>query len=141
MNLKNKLEQEILINQEANNLNLNVPLTEKMKLIRKENAFKDPLRKFSQNKFIQSLNNAGLSEEKYLEMIKTQSNFKQLSMPFMLNDHYNEKIIKKVLDWQNEVRDIEYEKFKFISENEIQKPSDETLRTFSNKNKKQYEIP
>ena len=141
LSILNKLEQEILINQEANNLNLNVPLTEKMKLIKMENAFKDPLGKFSQNKFIQSLNNAGLSEDKYLEMIKTQSNFKQLSMPFMLNDHYNEKIIKKVLDWQNEVRDIEYEKFKFISENEIQKPSDETLKKFYDKNKKKYEIP
>ena len=94
----NKLEQEILIDQEAKFLNLNVPLTEKMRLSRKENAFKDPLGKFSQNKFVQSLKNAGLSEAKYLELINTQSNFKQLSMPFMLNDHYNEKIIKKVLD-------------------------------------------
>ncbi len=137
----NKLEQQILINQEANFLNLNVPLTEKMKLIRKENAFKDPLGKFSQNKFMQSLNNAGLSETKYLEMINTQANFKQLSMPFMFNDHYNKKIIKKILDWQNEIREIEYEKFKIINENEIQKPSDEILKKFYNNNKTQYEIP
>ena len=53
MSVLNKLEQEILINQEASFLSLNVPLSEKMKLIRKENAFKDPLGKFSQNKFIQ----------------------------------------------------------------------------------------
>ena len=33
-----KLEQEILINQEASHLNLNVPLSQKMKLIRKENS-------------------------------------------------------------------------------------------------------
>ena len=29
-------------------------------------------------------------------------------MPFMSNDYYNEKIIKKIIDWQNEIRDIEY---------------------------------
>ena len=68
----NKLEQEILINEEANFLDLNVPLSEQMRLIKEENAFKDPLGKFSQNKFIQSLKNAGLSEEKYLDTIKTQ---------------------------------------------------------------------
>ena len=140
-NILNKMEQEILINQEANFLNLNVPLTEKKKLIRKENAFKDSLGKFSQNKFMQSLNNAGLSEAKYLEMINTQSNFKQLSMPFIFNDHYNEKIIKKILDWQNEIREIEYEKFKVINENEIQKPSDEILKTFYNNNKDKFRIP
>ena len=74
----NKLEQEMLINEEANTLDLNVPLSEQMKLIREEKAFKDPLGKFSQNKFIQSLKNAGLSEEKYLHNIKTVSNFIQL---------------------------------------------------------------
>ena len=56
----NKLEQEILINEEANFLDLNVPLSEQMRLIREEKAFKDPLGKFSQNKFIQSLKNACL---------------------------------------------------------------------------------
>ena len=137
----NKLEQEILINEEANFLDLNVPLSEQMRLIKEENAFKDPLGKFSQNKFIQSLKNAGLSEEKYLDTIKTESNFKQLSMPIMNNDHYNEKIIKKIIDWQNEVRDIEYETFKIVNKSEIKKPSDDVLKSFYQKNKKIYEIP
>ena len=137
----NKLEQEMLINEEANTLDLNVPLSEQMKLIREEKAFKDPLGKFSQNKFIQSLKNAGLSEEKYLHNIKTVSNFKQLSMPIMNNDHYNEKIIKKIINWQNEVRDVEYEIFKIINKNEIKKPTDNILKTFYNKNKRFYEIP
>ncbi len=137
----NKLEQEMLINEEAKFLDLNVPLSEQMKLIKEEKAFKDPLGKFSQNKFIQSLKNAGLSEEKYLDNIKTESNFKQLSMPIMNNDYYNEKIIKKIIDWQNEVRDIEYEIFKIINKKEIKKPSDDILKTFYNKNKKSYEIP
>ena len=63
INILSKLEQEILINQEANYLNLTVPLSEQMKLIQNEKAFKDPLGKFSQNKFTQSLKNAGLSEQ------------------------------------------------------------------------------
>ena len=54
-NILNKLEQEILINKEANYLNLKVPLSEKTKLIQKERAFKDPLGNFSQNKFTQTL--------------------------------------------------------------------------------------
>ena len=45
----NNLEQEMLINEEANFLGLNVPLSEQMKLIKKEKAFKDPLGEFSQN--------------------------------------------------------------------------------------------
>ena len=137
----NKLEQEILINEEANFLDLNVPLSEQMRLIKEEKAFKDPLGKFSQNKFIQSLKNAGLSEEKYLDSIKTESNFKQLSMPIMNNDYYNKKIIKKIMDWQNEVRDIEYETFKIVNQSEIKKPSDDVLKFFYKNNKKSYEIP
>ena len=136
-----KLEQEILINQEASHLNLNVPLSQKMKLIRKENAFKDSLGNFSQSKFKQSLDNAGLSETKYLEMIKTQSNFKQLSMPFMFNNFYSEKIIKKIIDWQNEIRDIEYEKFDIISQDKIQKPSNKILEKYYNNSKEKYQIP
>ena len=137
----NKLEQEILINEEANFLDLNVPLSEQMRLIKEEKAFRDPLGKFSQNKFIQSLKNAGLSEEKYLDTINTESNFKQLSMPIMNNNYYNDKIIKKIIDWKNEVREIEYETFKIVNQSEIKKPSDDVLKSFYNKNKKSYKIP
>jgi len=137
----NKLEQKVLINEEANYLELNVPLSEQMRLIKEENAFKDPLGKFSQNKFIQSLKNAGLSEEKYLDTLKTESNFKQLSMPILNNDYYNNKIVKKIIDWQNEVRDIEYETFKIVNQNEIKNPTDDVLKSFYEKNKKSYEIP
>ena len=137
----NNLEQEMLINEEANFLELNVPLSEQMKLIKKEKAFKDPLGEFSQNKFLQSLKNAGLSEEKYLNSIKSESNFRQLSMPIMNNDYYNEKIIKKIIDWQNEIRDVEYETFKIIDQNKIKKPSNNVLQSFYEKNKKSYAIP
>ena len=137
----NKLEQEILINEEANFLDLNVPLSEQMRLIKEEKAFKDALGNFSQNKFLNSLKNGGLSEEKYLDMIKTESNFKQLSMPIMNNEYYNEKIINKIINWQNEVRDIEYETFKIINKNEINKPSNVVLKSFYEKNKKTFEIP
>ena len=137
----NKLEQDILINEEANFLDLNVPLSEQMRLIKEEKAFKDPLGKFSQNKFIQSLKNAGLSEEKYLYKINTKSNFKQLLMPIINNDYYNKKIVKKIIDWQNEVRDIEYEIFKIVNQNEIKNPSVDVLKSFYEENKKSYEIP
>ena len=46
----NKLEQEIIINEEAKCLDLHVPLSKQMKLIKEEKAFKDPLGKFSQKK-------------------------------------------------------------------------------------------
>ena len=96
---------------------------------------------FHKTNLLQSLKNAGLSEEKYLDTIKTESNFKQLSMPIMNNDYYNKKIIKKIIDWQNEVRDIEYETFKIVNKSEIKKPSDDVLKSFYQKNKKFYEIP
>ena len=137
----NKLEQEILINKEANFLDLNVPLSQQMKLIKEEKAFKNTLGNFSQNKFIQSLKNAGLSEEKYLDMIKTESNFKQLLMPITKNDYYDEKIIKKIINWQKEVREIEYETFNIINKDQIEKPSNNVLKSFYEKNKKAYEIP
>ncbi len=137
----NKFEQELLINEEANNLNLNVPLTEQMKFLREEKAFKDPLGKFSETKFIQSLKNAGLSEPKYLEIVKTNSNFKQLTMPFFFNDYYNDSIIKKLIKWQNQIKDIEYEVFEFVNQNEIEKPSNDILKSFYKKNKNLYEEP
>ena len=92
----NKLEQEILLNSEAEELNLNVPMSVVTQTISQENNFKDPLGKFSQIKFNQSLKNAGLSETKYLEMINTEANLKQISTPFSTNDYYSEKVIKKI---------------------------------------------
>ena len=39
-----------------------------------------------------SLKNAGLSEAKYLEMIKSEANLKQISMPYSLNEIYDDKM-------------------------------------------------
>ena len=93
-----RFEQELLLNSEAESLELSVPMAVQTKAISQENAFKDPLGKFSQNKFLQSLNNAGLSEAKYLEMIKSEANLKQISMPYSFNETYEDKVIKKIMD-------------------------------------------
>ena len=137
----NKLEQEILLNSEAEELNLNVPMSVVTQTISQENNFKDPLGKFSQIKFNQSLKNAGLSETKYLEMINTEANLKQISTPFSTNDYYSEKVIKKIMDWQNEIRNIEYDFFDLLNPKDIKRPSDETLNNFYEKNKEKYQIP
>ena len=136
-----KYEQEILINSEADSLNLHVPLKVQTTTISNEEAFKDPLGKFSRNRFLKSLGNAGISENKYLEMINTEANYKQLSMPFSYNATYSDKIIKKLIDWQNETRDFDYVFLRKINEENIQKPSKNTLINYYNKNKKSYTIP
>ena len=121
-NVLNKFEQELLINKEADFLNLHVPLSVQTKAVRNENAFKNPLGKFSENKYFQSLNNAGLTEKKYLKMIQTEGNFKQLSMPFQFNYTYDNKVVKAIIDWQNEIRDIEFDFMKYIDKKNIQQP-------------------
>ena len=136
-----RLEQEMLLNSEAKSLKLSVPLSVKTKAISQEKAFKDPLGKFSQNKFLQSLNNAGLSEAKYLEMIKSEANLKQISMPYSFNETYDDKVIKKLMDWQNETRNISYEIFEIFEKNDISKPADNNLKNFYNDNKENYKIP
>ena len=136
-----RLEQEMLLNSEAKSLKLSVPLSVKTKAISQEKAFKDPLGKFSQNKFLQSLNNAGLSEAKYLEMIKSEANLKQISMPYSFNETYDDKVIKKLMDWQNETRNINYEIFEMFKKNDISKPADNILKNFYNDNKENYKIP
>ena len=137
----NKLEQEILLNSEGEELELYVPMQVLTRIISDENSFKDPLGKFSQTKFVQSLNNAGLSESKYLEMLKTEANLKQISTPFAINEHYNEKIIKKIIDWQNEIRTIDYDIFPFIDKKNINKPSNKILNEFFEQNKNKYKLP
>ena len=137
----NKLEQEILLNSEAEELNLNVPMSVVTQTISQENNFKDPLGKFSQIKFNQSLKNAGLSETKYLEMINTEANLKQISTPFSTNDYYSEEVIKKIMDWQNEIRNIEYDFFDLLTPKDIKRPSEETLTNFYEENKEEYQIP
>ena len=137
----NKFEQEILINKEAETLDLYVPLSVQTKTIRNEDAFKDPLGKFSENKYLQSLNNAGLTEKKYLEMIKTEANFKQLTMPFLYDNYYNDKIVKNIIDWQNELRDIEFQYLSYIDKRDIKVPSLDILKTFYNDNKEYYIFP
>ena len=140
-NVLNKLEQEILLNSEGEELELYVPMQVLTRIISDENSFKDPLGKFSQTKFVQSLNNAGLSESKYLEMLKTEANLKQISTPFAINEHYNEKIIKKIIDWQNEIRTIDYDVFPFIDKKKINKPSNKILNEFFEQNKNKYKLP
>ena len=137
----NNLEQEILLNSEGKELNLKVPISILTKTISQENSFKDPLGKFSKTKFTQSLKNAGLSEEKYLSMLKNEINLKQISTPFETNDHYNEKIIKKIIDWQNEIRTVDYDVFELIDKNNIQKPSQTIIKDFFENNKNEYKIP
>lgn len=137
----NKFEQEILINAEAKKLNLYVPLNIQTMAIRDEQAFKDPLGKFSQVRFLKSLNNAGLNEKKYLDMINTEAYFKQLSMPISLNKTYNTKIVKKLIEWQNEVREIDYFFLDKIKENKIKVPDANDLQVFYNEYKDLYKIP
>ena len=137
----NNLEQEILLNSEGKELNLKVPISILTKTISQENSFKDPLGKFSKTKFTQSLKNAGLSEEKYLSMLKNEINLKQISTPFETNNHYNEKIIKKIIDWQNEIRTVDYDVFELIDKNNIQKPSQTIIKDFFENNKNEYKIP
>ncbi|MDB9998439.1 SurA N-terminal domain-containing protein [Alphaproteobacteria bacterium] len=136
-----KYEQEILINAEASVLNLSVPLKITTTTIGNEKAFKDPLGKFSQTRFLKSLNSAGLSESKYIDSIHTESNYKQLSMPFSNNSLYSNKLIKKLINWQNETRDIDYVFFKNINKESIKQPQKSILREYYNNNKKLYEIP
>jgi peptidyl-prolyl cis-trans isomerase D len=140
-NVLNKLEQEILLNSEGEELKLHVPMQVLTKVISDENSFKDPLGKFSQTKFVQSLNNAGLSESKYLEMLKSEANLKQISTPFAINEHYNEKIIKKIIDWQNEIRTIDYDVFPSVDKKNINKPSSSILEEFFKQNKNKYKLP
>ena len=137
----NKFEQEILINAEAKKLNLYVPLNIQTMAIRNEQAFKDPLGNFSQVRFLKSLNNAGLNEKKYLDMINIEAYFKQLSMPISLNKTYNTKIVKKLIEWQNEVREIDYFFLDKIKENKIKVPDANDLQVFYNEYKDLYKIP
>ena len=136
-----KFEQEILINSEAESLNLYVPKNIQTKVISNEKAFRDPLGKFSQTKFLKSLNNSGLNEKKYLEMINTEAYFRQLSMPFSYNTYYSDKITNKIIEWQNQTRDIEYVFLKKIKKEEIKKPSDDILKNYYKTNKEIYKIP
>ncbi len=140
-NVLNKFEQELLINKEADFLNLHVPLSVQTKAVRNENAFKNPLGKFSENKYFQSLNNAGLTEKKYLKMIQTEGNFKQLSMPFQFNYIYDNKVVKAIIDWQNEIREIEFDFVKYLDKKNIQKPDLKILNEFYSNNKDSYIFP
>ena len=140
-NVLNKFEQELLINKEADFLNLHVPLSVQTKAVRNENAFKNPLGKFSENKYFQSLNNAGLTEKKYLKMIQTEGNFKQLSMPFQFNYIYDNKVVKAIIDWQNEIREIEFDFVKYLHKKNIQKPDLKILNEFYSNNKDSYIFP
>ena len=140
-NVLNKFEQELLINKEADFLNLHVPLSVQTKAVRNENAFKNPLGKFSENKYFQSLNNAGLTEKKYLKMIQTEGNFKQLSMPFQFNYIYDNKVVKAIIDWQNEIREIEFDFVKYLDKKNIQQPDLKILNEFYSNNKDSYIFP
>lgn len=74
-------------------------------------------------------------------MLVTEANYKQISMPFSYNDIYSNKIVKDIIDWQNEIRDITYNTLDYIDEKQIRLPSKEELKKFYDENKNNYKIP
>ena len=50
-------------------------------------------------------------------------------------------MIKRLIDWQNETRNINYKIFEMFKKNDISKPTDNVLKNFYKTNKENYKIP
>jgi len=74
-------------------------------------------------------------------MIQTEGNFKQLSMPFQFNYIYDNKVVKAIIDWQNEIREIEFDFVKYLDKKNIKKPDLKILNEFYSNNKDSYIFP
>jgi peptidyl-prolyl cis-trans isomerase D len=62
-------------------------------------------------------------------------------MPFQFNYTYDNKVVKAIIDWQNEIRDIEFDFMKYIDKKNIQQPNIKTLKEFYITNKASYVFP
>ena len=134
---------KLIINQEAQYLDLNVPRSIIKKQISQNEQFKENLNDkniFSEKKFNTILRNNNITEKEYIETLQLQVLYSKIFDHIYNIKYYNKSFSKDLYKWQNRKLDLNYIFTPYV------KKIDETLdenskKTFYNIHKKNFKIP
>ena len=124
------LSNEAIIMEEANSQGITVTREYLKKSLLENKRFMDEDGKFSGTKFQMSLLNAGVSEEKYLELLGRNIIKDQLTVTISESAKVSEKIMKLIAAKNLEKRDATLIDLKLTPLSEIENPSESELKQF-----------
>lgn len=124
------LSNEAIIMEEANSQGITVTREYLKKSLLENKRFMDEDGKFSGTKFQMSLLNAGVSEEKYLELLGRNIIKDQLTVTISESAKVSEKIMKLIAAKNLEKRDATLIDLKLTPLSEIENPSESELIQF-----------
>ena len=128
--LINFLSNEAIIMEEANLQGITVTREYLKKSLLENKRFMNEDGKFSGTKFQMSLLNAGVSEEKYLELLGRNIIKDQLTITISESAKVSEKIMKLIAAKNLEKRDATLIDLKLTALSEIENPSESELKQF-----------
>ena len=139
--IKNKAK--LLIDQEAEYLDLTVPRSIIIKQISENDQFKEKINNrnvFSEKKFHSLLRNNNISESEYINNLQIQILSNKIFDHINNINFYNRSFSKDLYKWQNKQLDLDYLFTPYIKK--VNKTLDENTKiTFYNNNKDNYKIP
>ena len=124
------LSNEAIILEEASKQKITVTREHLKKTLLENEAFLDDDGKFSPTKFEMSLFRAGVSEEKYLELLGRDIIKKQITETISESAKISEKIIFAIAEKNLEKRNGTIVDLDLVPLSTIRKPSDNELKTF-----------
>ena len=134
------LSRDVVFRAEANEIGLTVTRTMQRQAVAQEAAFQDESGTFSEGRFLQTLANAGLSEETYLSQIDTQLRREQLTNALSAGVQQSESVSATLAAYELEKRTAKMISVAVTPET-IAAPDDATLAAFYNDTKSSYDAP
>ena len=134
------MSREVLFRAESHDLGLTVTRAMQRDAVADEASFQDELGQFSEERFVQALANAGLTEQDYINRVDNTLQRQQLITPIASGLRYNLGLAKIVAAYELQKRTVKLTSYLFRPES-IEAPSDATIEKFFLENKSSYEAP
>ncbi len=134
------MSREVLFRAESQDLGLTVTRAMQRDAVADEASFQDELGQFSEGRFVQSLANAGLTEQDYINRVDNTLQRQQLIAPLASGLRYNLELAKIVAAYELQKRTVKLTSYLFRPES-VEAPDDATIKKFFLENKSSYEAP
>ena len=139
--IRNKAE--LIINQEAQYLNLGVPRSIIKKQISSDENFKESLNNknvFSEKKFNTLLRNNNITENEYVQNLQLEILNNKIFEHIYNMKFYNKSFSKNLYKWQNRELDLNYIFTPYLKKND-ELIDDNSKKTYYENNKNNFKIP
>lgn len=129
-----------LVEMEAGNLNIHIPQSEVLRIIRNNAAFNTG-NGFDKDAFLSALRSARISEERYIEALKQENAAQLLLGGFATESFVSAETAEALHKVRNEAREATLYILSANSVGTVDQPDDATLKTYYENNTAQYQTP